>query len=183
LHLTDNERMSHSHSNHSILSVMKGFIDAVNEMDETVLIPSRLMDMQAEPKTLALQQATTAATTPGSHGHDLAVIPANCAQDSVSLHACYAMLKAVKSELIRGPIREEDRLAADDDSDKENIGADKNRSLEEATARAFREHLVGLFGILQQLTNVSRKLTTKYQEELGDHQSCFKPKSTSSLLI
>ncbi|XP_022088156.1 mid1-interacting protein 1A-like [Acanthaster planci] len=180
LNLADNERMSHSHSNHSILSVMKGFIDAVNEMDETVLIPSRLMDMQAEPKTLALQQNAASSTK----SQDMAVIPASCAQDSVSLHACYAMLKAVKSELVRGPIPEEDRLAADDDDDdKENIGTDKNRSLEEATARAFREHLIGLFSILQQLTNVSKKLTTKYQEELGDYQSCFKPKSSSSLLI
>ncbi|XP_038049932.1 mid1-interacting protein 1-B-like [Patiria miniata] len=181
LNLADNERMSPNHSNHSILGVMKGFIDAVNEMDETVLIPSRLMDMQVEPNTLALQQ-TTGDTSPTTKA-DLAVIPANCAQDSVSLHACYAMLKAVKSELIRGPISEEERLAAEEDADKENIGADSNRSLEEATARAFREHLIGLFSVLQQLTNVSKKLTTKYQEELGDYQSCFKPKSSSSFLM
>jgi len=145
-------------------------------MDETVLIPSRLMDMQVDSNALALHQQNPTTQTAGQ---DLAVIPANCSQDLVSLHACYSMLKAVKSELIRGPVSE-----AEEDSDKENEGATtSNRSLEEATARAFREHLIGLFGVLQQLTNVSKKLTSKYQEELGDYQSCFKPKAASSFLM
>jgi hypothetical protein len=123
---------------------------------------------------VALQNHTSEQTA-----QDLAVIPANRGQDSVSLHACYSMLKAVKSELIRGPTSEEDRLAVE--ADKENLGG--SQSLEEATANAFREHLLGLFDVLQQLTHVSKNLTTKYQEELGDYQSSFKPKSSSSFLI
>ncbi|XP_033638175.1 mid1-interacting protein 1-like [Asterias rubens] len=175
LSLTDNERMSTSRSNQSILGVMKGFIDAVNEMDETVLIPSLLIDMQVDPNTVALPETTTTTTTTRPE-KDFAVIPTN--QDSVNLHTCYSMLKAVKSELIRGPTSTSE--ADEEEEIPALIGADnRSRTLEAATARAFREHLLGLFGVLQQLTDVSKKLTGKYQEELGDYQSCFiKPKSS-----
>ncbi len=178
LSLADNERMSTSRSNQSILGVMKGFIDAVNEMDETVLIPSLLMDMQVEPSAVALPETTTTTSSTTTRPEkDLSVIPSICNQDSVNLHTCYAMLKAVKSELIRGSTPSSE--AEEDEEIPSLIGADnRSRTLEAATARAFREHLLGLFGVLQQLTDVSKKLTGKYQEELGDYQSCFKPKSS-----
>lgn len=172
LQRTDNEKAPNAHS---ILGIMKNFIDSVNEMDETVLIPSRLMDIK-------MGNSESMLMANGSHDYEdlsMSVIPTSLRDssskpmphDEVSLHTYYAMLKAVKQELARGPMSEE--LVAEED---ESLDAESTR-LQRATARAFREHLRGLFSILSHLTSVSKHLMTTYQQETGDQQSCLKPKT------
>jgi len=168
LQRTDNEKAPPAQS---ILGIMKNFIDSVNEMDETVLIPSRLMDISMENCESMLDDesrnmsviptsTTTSTTTPSSN-------------EQVSLHTYYSMLKAVKRELARGPVGESELNEMEDESLDE-----ESARLQAQTARAFREHLRGLFSILSHLTNVSKHLMTIYQEETGDqHTTCLKPKS------
>ncbi|XP_072034316.1 mid1-interacting protein 1A-like [Amphiura filiformis] len=161
---------------------MKNFIDAVNDMDETVLIPSRLMDMQSDsttPSPVSREDQTT---------EDLPLVPSSTSQEQQpSLHAYYSMLKAVKTELVRGPSSDDeddeglfmDSGSEDGTTDENNSFPKSDQKLEKATAKAFREHLHGLFTVLEQLTDMSKTLTTKYQEELGDNQSCIRPKAFS----
>ena len=175
LTLSDNDTKTHQ-PNQSILGVMKTFIDTVNDMDETVLIPSRLMDMHPDSSTPMGEQCLT-------NGGDLPLVPSQ--ENLPSLHAYYSMLKAVKTELIRGP------STSSDDEDDEGLDSgsedgstttelSSDHKLQQATAKAFREHLHGLFTVLEQLTDMSKTLTTKYQRELGDNQSCMiRPKAFS----
>lgn len=176
-----------SNINQSILGVMKNFIEAVNDMDETVLIPSRLMDMQPDVTTTKDSTKPTTATSEESKNSVV-----SSTQPPPNLHAYYTMLKAVKTELVRGPSQsddDEDNLSEDldnaSDSGTEELvteGAPESpdqKQLSQATARAFREHLNGLFNVLEQLTGMTQSLTSKYQTELGDHQSCIRPKAFS----
>lgn len=39
------------YSSHSIVQCMENFVDAVHEMDDTILVPSRLMDLKVETST------------------------------------------------------------------------------------------------------------------------------------
>lgn len=179
-----------SSNNQSILGVMKNFIEAVNDMDETVLIPSRLMDMQ--PDVTTTKESTTKPTTATSVEESKNSAVVSSTQPPPNLHAYYTMLKAVKTELVRGPSQsddDEDNISEDldnaSDSGTEELvveGASESpdqKQLSQATARAFREHLNGLFNVLEQLTGMTQSLTSKYQTELGDHQSCIRPKAFS----
>lgn len=171
LQRADNEKAPPSQS---ILGIMKNFIDSVNEMDETVLIPSRLMDISMDNCGTMLMEDNESTSS-------MSVIPTSTTPSEktitnghaqVSLHTYYSMLKAVKRELARGPVEESEMHELDDEPLDE-----ESARLQAQTARAFREHLRGLFSILSHLTNVSKHLMTIYQEETGDQQSCLKPKS------
>lgn len=148
----------------SILTTMNTFVKAVNDMDDTILIPSRLLDM-APPHTSDPSSAVMVSSAiPGS-----------------DLYSFYQMLNAIKHELVAGPDMatatsgEED----DDDKDVDDDGSQDSQSLgsqdsqssgsqDSQVAAAFRHHLQGLFGVLKQLTGTAKYLTTRYQEEIGD---------------
>lgn len=176
-------------SQQSVLSAMDRFVLAVDNMNETVMVPSRLMDMSADNKI---------STTP-----------------SIDLHAFYTMLNTVKTELIWGMgcgenldnNKKDRRLLTTSSSSNSllmtNAGSNtttpmasrrlstvSSLSLSESetdtescsesdsglesfedhsltVARNFRYHLNGLYGVLQQLTDTADILTCKYQEEVG----------------
>lgn len=71
-------------SQQSVLSAIDRFVKAVNNMDATVLVPSRLKDMEVQ------NRRKTNSPPPGIHQH----------QD---LYSFYSMLKDVKNELLWGP--------------------------------------------------------------------------------
>lgn len=169
----DNEKAPPSQS---ILGIMKNFIDSVNEMDETVLIPSRLMDINMDNcGSMLMDNDDSTRTSMSVIPTSTSALPSSTKEvsnDQVSLHTYYSMLKAVKRELARGPVNESELSELEDETLDE-----ESARLQAETARAFREHLRGLFSILSHLTDVSKHLTTIYQQETGDHQSCLKPKS------
>uniref|UniRef100_A0A6B2EGE6 Putative thyroid hormone-inducible hepatic protein spot 14 n=1 Tax=Phlebotomus kandelakii TaxID=1109342 RepID=A0A6B2EGE6_9DIPT len=85
-------------SNQSIINVMEKFVKTVNAMDETILVPSRLMDRQVGDST------DTVPVTPKAfhHGH-----PKNKKRDTVreylnsaDLLKLYNMLNLVKNDLL-----------------------------------------------------------------------------------
>ncbi|XP_033126970.1 mid1-interacting protein 1-like [Anneissia japonica] len=177
LKLSDNEVAQTT----SILGVMKEFIEAVNDMDETVLIPSRLKDMKADaPTESAIVRSSSASVDISmssltdfeissdeesvssrqvSKGQNTQVL------QNVTLHSYYSMLKAVKTELVRGT------------ADDETNGNEGDDAAYNQCATAFKKHLAGLYNTLQHMTNLSKQLTSQYQQELGDHQQCIKPKT------
>lgn len=129
-------------SQQSLLSAMNKFVQAVNLMDETVMIPSRLRDMSVPEKV----NETTA------------VVPAHMNMNA-DLHSFYQMLNAIKTELVRG--EQETREPGDVNRQDEDEHAKQ-------TAAVFRHHLSGLFNVLKQLTDTANSLTSRYTEELGD---------------
>lgn len=171
---------------------MDRFVLAVDNMNETVMVPSRLMDMSADDNN---QMSTS---------------------PSVDLHAFYTMLNTVKTELIWGlgcgdnvdnnkkensrrltsssssnsllmangssnltPIASSRRMStvsslslSESETDTESCsesdsGLESFEDHSSTVARNFRYHLNGLYSVLQQLTDTADILTCKYQEEVG----------------
>ena len=131
----------------SLLSAMNRFVHAVNIMDETVMIPSKLQDMEVSNKPMITSSPTS---------NKSALVPATDATSPGDLYNYYTMLNAIKCELVRGPT---------EDEEDENVHVDEHSR---QTAAMFRHHLKGLFNVLRQLTDSANYLTGKYQEELGD---------------
>lgn len=157
----------------SILETMKSFISAVEDMDETVLIPSRLRDMPAS------QVATQSKPVDGnkfsqSQKEILAFSPDGKNGNDITLYSHYAILKALRTELVSGPSAEEELSA---DACKEGEDDVANKKLQIATARLFRHHLNGVVNTMQQLTLMCDRVTTQYRSEFDDNESCLKPKA------
>ena len=142
-------------STQSLLSAMNKFVHAINVMDDTVMIPSRLKDIPVTDEKSACNTNTS-----------LALIPAQKAgiHPSGDLYSFYTMLNAIKAELVRGPTEEDDE--AEEVQGKETPGHIDEQSRQ--TAAMFRHHLKGLFNLLHQLTDSANHLTGRYQQELGD---------------
>ena len=134
-------------SSTSILSTMNNFVKAVNEMDDTILIPSRLRDMDT---------SDTITPNPSGADGDKALVST---QQNTDMLAYYHMLNAVKTELVHGP-------GSGDDESEEMEQEEEDQSSH--VAHAFRHHLQGLFSVLKQLTGSAKLLTSKYQEEIGE---------------
>ncbi|XP_035213525.1 mid1-interacting protein 1A-like [Stegodyphus dumicola] len=183
-------------SQQSVLSAIDRFVRAVNNMDATVLVPSRLRDMEVQNR-----RKSCPPPPPGLQHH----------QD---LFSFYSMLKDVKNELLWGPSSmgatlfpvvssfsgmssprrppmgmmmttgmttprqpSDDGLGSstgcssdqDTDSDFESIMTDRESMIMEQTshlATAFRHHLHGLHAILHQLADSADYLSSRYQEEI-----------------
>lgn len=178
-------------SQQSVLSAMDRFVLAVDNMNETVMVPSRLMDMSADNNKISPSP------------------------QSVDLHAFYTMLNSVKTELLWGMgcgqnldnNKKDRRLTtssssnsllmanngssttttpiasrrmstvsslslSESETDTESCsesdsGLESFDDYSSTVARNFRYHLNGLYGVLQQLTDTADILTCKYQEEVG----------------
>ncbi|XP_034834178.1 mid1-interacting protein 1-B [Maniola hyperantus] len=136
-------------SKQSVMNDMEKFVKAVNTMDETVLVPSRLMDLEQE-------------------GDD----------DPFSLYAMLNDLKTellwageAEEQVERGrrtisdlSDTESDASSAAGDS---GIDGEDERESAARSAAACRRHLRGLRHCLRHLTAAAAQLTRSYQEEVG----------------
>ncbi|XP_035222553.1 mid1-interacting protein 1A-like [Stegodyphus dumicola] len=176
-------------SQQSVLSAMDRFVKAVNNMDSTVLVPSRLQDMDVCNENSKFSRC----------------LPAGLS--NIDVYRFYVMLKDVKNELLWGPtsvgptpslpssgrsspssnrIMKHIRQPSDDslgstgfpsdqetDSDIESVVTDRDSMDEQTTASpgnhlasAFRHHLLGLHTILHELADSADYLSSRYQEEI-----------------
>ncbi|KAF8781494.1 mid1-interacting protein 1-B-like [Argiope bruennichi] len=178
-------------SQQSVLSAMDRFVKAVNNMDSTVLVPSRLQDMDVSNGNSKFSKC----------------LPAGL--NNVDVYRFYNMLKDVKNELLWGPtstvesnpvlpssgrsspsstrVMKHIRQPSDDslgstgfpsdqetDSDIESVVTDRDSMDEHSTtmpsdnhlANAFRHHLLGLHTILHELADSADYLSSRYQEEI-----------------
>uniref|UniRef100_T1J4R9 Mid1-interacting protein 1 n=1 Tax=Strigamia maritima TaxID=126957 RepID=T1J4R9_STRMM len=167
-------------SQQSILSAMDRFVQAVNNMDDTIMVPSRLLDMPYE--------------SDGTSTGETTVVPR--AVMNTDLYSFYNMLNSIKTELIWGAAngspagpkasasttngkKAQARRASTislhscSDSDMESESStefDSGLEFDEQSVRianAFRQHLSGLFHSLHQLTESANYLTSRYQEVVG----------------
>lgn len=168
-------------SQQSILSAMDRFVKSVNNMDATVLVPSRLRDMDFDCPVSEKRPSLSLTSS--------------------DLFSFYSMLKDAKTELLWGgattgaagvmgpplPVsgrttpRQHTRQPSDDslgstgsdqdtDSDLDSVVTDRDSmSVEEQTSHvavAFRFHLQGLYSILHQLADSADYLSGRYQTEV-----------------
>ncbi|XP_014239342.1 mid1-interacting protein 1-B isoform X2 [Cimex lectularius] len=172
-------------SSHSIMKAMERFVQAVQDMDETILVPSRLMDLEV-----------------GDASDTVELKPKGMSTD---LYRLYMMVNCVKNELLwganSGEVDEEEPITtvatsltkghtrrpstasvastqsatlSDTDSEMSNENdsgiegeseskPDYTRSVE----TSFRRHLYGLQRSLRQMTAAAAYLTKRYQSDIG----------------
>ncbi|KRZ91625.1 Mid1-interacting protein 1A [Trichinella sp. T8] len=140
----------------SIVKALDNFLTAVQRMKDTVMVPSRLIDM-----TTSVGELREALNSP-QEPNALVAIPSNMVTSSFPLYSFYQMLQMIRNQLVSGPEA--------DDADSDENGADEQcRHL----SHAFQQHLQGLFSVLRQLTDTANYLTKRYQDEVDAAYSLF----------
>ncbi|XP_045201672.2 mid1-interacting protein 1-like [Mercenaria mercenaria] len=151
-------------SSQSLMSVLNKFVETVNIMDDKVMVPSRLRDME-------LNQNSNMDVT--EENNNMSVIPFSSGNGE-DLYSHFVMINAVKNELLsgKGPLSSH-RIAGTSESDGESDTLSDDSSDDGAidaagkTAQAFRHHLQGLFGLLHQLSDTAKFLGDAYEEQVG----------------
>lgn len=130
----------------SLFNAMNRFIGAVNNMDQTVMVPSLLRDVPLDDA-----QAERTAT------NGTAFFP----QDG-DMYSSYVLLKSIRNDIEWGVVQGDERRK-EKAGDAEMTAAAEEDDLE----KQFRFHLSGLHAVLLKLTRKANTLTSRYKEEIG----------------
>lgn len=140
----------------SLLTALNRFVNAVNAMDDIVMIPSRLRDLDvSEPEIIDGENNNQVVALPSIHS-------------GTDLYRCFSMLHAIRDEIIDGSKSDEDielSAASGDINDDDTTAASRK------TANLFRYHLRGLFGLLHQLTATAKYLGSRYERDVAQTQN------------
>ncbi|XP_063101773.1 mid1-interacting protein 1 [Cavia porcellus] len=166
---------------HSLFNAMNRFIGAVNNMDQTVMVPSLLRDVPlAEPELdnevgvevsgsgSCLEERTPQASSPGSANSSFFA-------PSRDMYSHYVLLKSIRNDIEWGVLHQPPSPAA---GSEENAWKSKDilvdlSHLESADAgeedleQQFHYHLRGLHTVLSKLTRKANILTNRYKQEIG----------------
>ncbi|XP_012260251.1 uncharacterized protein LOC105688469 [Athalia rosae] len=181
-------------SNASILNSMEKFVRTVNEMEETILVPSRLLD-------LAVGDSNDTVSMKAKRGSSIKDAMAN-----TDLYQLYNIVNKVKVELLWSQESQEELkdvatanerlsghvrrpsttsmqsihsaasiISSSSDSDSDTgIENDSGMESEEPADRLaniaadnFRRHLRGLHNSIHQMTEAATYLTLRYQADVG----------------
>ncbi|CAN9498294.1 unnamed protein product [Ophioblennius macclurei] len=136
----------------SLFNAMNRFIGAVNNMDQTVMVPNLLRDVPlADGDNLKASD-----TEPASRYF----------QQDGNMYGSYVLLKSIRDDIEWGVVQEDERrrekvdTAAEEMSHAAVVGED---DLE----KQFHFHLHGLHMVLSKLTHKANTLTSRYKEEIG----------------
>ncbi|KAL2080803.1 hypothetical protein ACEWY4_022656 [Coilia grayii] len=138
----------------SLLNAMNRFIGAVNNMDQTVMVPSLLRDVPLE------HEKEPEVSAPGSYLRDA----------EADMFSYYMQLKAIRNDIEWGVLgrAEELRRKEKESLVQEATRANGNDATEEVDLeQLFRFHLKGLHGVLSKLTRQANDLTNRYKQEIG----------------
>lgn len=148
----------------SLFNAMNRFIGAVNNMDQTIMVPSMLRDVPLEEDPHL--------------GH------LKSEEEEGDMYSYYQLLKSIRRDIEWGV-----RCAAADEKRKENMKISRTSSSctsssassssgeddddyeeeeeEEDLEKQFQFHLTGLQGVLSKLTQQANCVTKRYKQELG----------------
>jgi len=146
------------HSTQSLSSAMGRFVKAVDNMDETIMIPSRLMDMSVSGSVTDQNMNDSKALLVKKNVK-------NGSRNQEDLYNFYTMLNAVKTELTISPA--DVTWVTDEEIEGKEAGTHQSDIAGNAAA-LFRHHLKGLFTVLDTMTDTADFLTMRYQEDVGE---------------
>uniref|UniRef100_A0A671UVZ7 MID1 interacting protein 1a n=1 Tax=Sparus aurata TaxID=8175 RepID=A0A671UVZ7_SPAAU len=129
-------------SKNSLFNAMNRFIGAVNNMDQTVMVPSLLRDVPLEEDREMM----------GSLKSD--------DDEEGDMYSYYQLLKSIRRDIEWGV-----RCAAADERLKEGMKITQEE--DEDLKAQFQYHLTGLQGVLSKLTVQANSLTKRYKKEIG----------------
>ncbi|XP_069492649.1 mid1-interacting protein 1 [Ambystoma mexicanum] len=155
---------------HSLFNAMNRFIGAVNNMDQTVMVPSLLRDVPLDSEE---EEDDEGKGTPQQHLHHGAADYFTAQRRD--MHSYYVLLKSIRKDIEWGVLQGEDRLK------KDKLGStgpgleggrpEDDPEAEEDLQQQFHYHLSGLHTVLSKLTRKAHLLTNRYKEEIGGFAS------------
>ncbi|XP_014912086.1 mid1-interacting protein 1-B [Poecilia latipinna] len=153
-----------SKQKNSLFNAMNRFIGAVNDMDQTILVPSLLRDVPLE------------------EDREMGVLKSDV--EDGDMYSYYELLKSIRSDMEWGV-----RCASADERLKESMKVTRSHSSastcssmssgsascseeedegeDEDLQKQFQYHLTGLQGVLSKLTQQANSLTKRYKQEIG----------------
>lgn len=151
-------------SKQSLMTVLNNFVEAVHVMDEKVMVPSRLRDME-------IMSQNTIDVTSTEENNNLSVTPISSGRGE-DLYSHFLMINAVKNEILSGKSTNSScDSEIDSDTSSDDGFEDGSTDAAKKTAEAFRHHLQGLFGLLHQLTDTAKYLGEAYEGQVGARKS------------
>lgn len=149
-----------SNQKNSLLNAMNRFIGAVNNMDQTVMVPSLLRDV------------------PLDEDRDMSSLKSDV--DEGDMYSYYELLKSIRRDIEWGVRRAsaDDRRAesvqlarrfssASTSSSASSASSEEEEEEDEDLQKQFQYHLTGLQGVLSKLTLQANSLTKRYKQEVG----------------
>ncbi|XP_028255655.1 mid1-interacting protein 1-B-like [Parambassis ranga] len=130
----------------SLFNTMNRFIVAVNNMDQTVMVPSLLRDVPLDDAE-ALKGGGTAAADGRPYF-----------QPDRDMYSSYVRLKSIRNDIEWGVLQGDERRRE---------RAEVSRLEEDDLEKQFHFHLSGLNTVLSKLTHKADTLTSRYKEEIG----------------
>ncbi|KAG7315427.1 hypothetical protein KOW79_021515 [Hemibagrus wyckioides] len=137
----------------SLFSAMTRFIGAVNNMDQTVMVPSLLRDVPLDDAVGGEVKSPARAAATGNAVHP---VPAAYFRTG-DMYGYYVLLKSIRNDIEWGVLQGDERRK--DPARLEPDGEDLEQ--------LFRFHLNGLHAVLGELTRKANTLTNRYKQEIG----------------
>nr|XP_005501798.1 mid1-interacting protein 1 [Columba livia] len=153
---------------YSLFNAMNRFIGAVNNMDQTVMVPSLLRDVP-----LLLEELDAAGTVCSQP--DAALPPGDPGAffSRRDMYSHYMLLKSIRNDIEWGVVQPPAGEEAARKKDKLGGGAAEEVEGEEDLEKQFHYHLSGLHSVLSKLTRKANVLTNRYKQEIGfSSQDC-----------
>ncbi|XP_023656536.1 mid1-interacting protein 1A [Paramormyrops kingsleyae] len=147
-------QMSDSYNQkNSLFNAMNRFISAVNNMDQTVMVPSLLRDVPLEEEKNMNSIRTTGSAS-----------PCFCESD---MYSYYVLLKSIRSDIEWGIVAAEERRRDKLGPSALEMPRIEQEGEDDDLQKLFHFHLSGLHSVLSKLTRKANTLTNRYKEEIG----------------
>ncbi|XP_021263387.1 mid1-interacting protein 1 isoform X2 [Numida meleagris] len=143
---------------YSLFNAMNRFIGAVNNMDQTVMVPSLLRDVP-----LLLDELDAA----GAVCPEREAAPAGAYFSRRDMYSHYVLLKSIRNDIEWGVVQQAAGEEAARKKDKLGGGPAEEAEAEEDLEQQFHYHLSGLHSVLSKLTRKANVLTNRYKQEIG----------------
>ncbi|XP_017297010.1 mid1-interacting protein 1-B-like [Kryptolebias marmoratus] len=167
----------------SLFNAMNRFIGAVNNMDQTVMVPSLLRDVPLDHRQDPKLPGTGTRTT--SNGR------AYFHQEDGDMYSSYVLLKSIRNDIEWGVLQGDERPSDTGTEWPRDTGTERPRDTgpergdeqpretvdlmeapraeleEDDLEKQFHFHLNGLHTVLSKLTHKANTLTNRYKEEIG----------------
>ncbi|KAM4609133.1 mid1-interacting protein 1-B-like [Polymixia lowei] len=140
----------------SLFNAMNRFIGAVNNMDQTVMVPSLLRDVPLD--------------------EDSEMSSMKSDMDDGDMYSYYQLLKSIRRDIewgVRCAAAEERRKESmqitrmDSSASLASSSSEEEDEEDEDLEKQFQYHLTGLQGVLSKLTLQANSLTNRYKQEIG----------------
>ncbi|XP_056614983.1 mid1-interacting protein 1-B [Triplophysa dalaica] len=135
---------SHNQKN-SLFNAMNRFIGAVNNMDQTVMVPSLLRDVLLEQEDEKEMNSF--------HNGDM--------------YGSYVLLKSIRTDIEWGVLQADERRKDKHGATTATLDVARVEPDDENLEKLFRFHLSGLHTVLAKLTRKANTLTNRYKQEIG----------------